>query len=259
MASHRRLRNHSDKQFGHGHRVTYMDERVLVVIPARGGSKRIERKNLQHLDGKPLVAHAIFDANNASSVDEAIVSTDDGEIQSVARDYGGTAPFLRPAELATDNTPTAPVITHALNWVEEHGARYDIVCCIQTTAPLRKSQDINGALNRLVTSDADSVVSVSEFLDPPQWSVAEDDDGYLYEFFDSDILWGESTRSQDLISLKHPNGAVFAAYVDAWREQESFYTDKTIGYEMPPLRSFDIDEPWEMELVRALSRSEFGN
>lgn len=229
-----------------------MTSSTLAIIPARGGSKRIPRKNLREVDGKPLIAHTIEHAKNAGRLDRAIISSDDEEIIQVAEEHGGDVPFKRPAELATDTAALAETVTHALDWVDQEGEEYDHICALQVTCPLRTSDDIDAVLRRLEETKADSAVSISEYVTPPQWAVADDDD-YLYEFFDYGMLWAEgSTRSQDIPTLRHPNGAVFAATTEAWRTHETFYTPKTAGYEMPPERSFDIDDPWELELIRNL-------
>ena len=228
-------------------------DRTLAVIPARGGSTRVAEKNLRDVGGRPLLAHAIAHAEAAVRVDRVVVSTDDEEIGRVAREHGGDVPFERPAELATDTAPVAGTITHALDRAEASDGPYDVVCVLQATCPLRTPADVDGALARLAESDAMSVVSVSEYVTPPQWAVTTDEEGYLAAAFDAGELWtDEPKRSQDVPELRHPNGAVFATTVDAWRTCESFYTPRTVGYEMPPERSFDVDEPWELELVRAL-------
>lgn len=230
-----------------------MSEDVLAVIPVRGGSTRVERKNLREIGDKPLVAHAISDATAAETVDRTIVSTDDPDIRAVAQEYGGNAPFKRPATLATDEAPTAPVITHALDWLGERGETFEVICLVQATTPFREPSDIDEAIERLRDSnDAQSVIAVTEYSDPPQWAITETEEGHLSEYFETGELWGDVKRSQDLEELFYPNGAVYAAYTDVWQEQETFYTERTVGYEMPPERSLDIDEPWELELVRAL-------
>jgi len=236
-----------------------MSARTLAVIPARGGSKRVPNKNIREVDGQPLIAHTIKQAENANKVDYAIVSTDDSEIAEVATEYGGNVPFERPAELATDTASSAETITHALDWAKSKGQNFDYVCSLQVTSPLRRPKDIDQVLTRLEKSDADSCISISEYVTPPQWSVATNENEFLYEFFDYDMLWTDQpTRSQEIPELQHPNGAIFAATTDAWAAHESFYTPRTIGYEMPPQRSFDIDEPWELELVRSLMKGHTG-
>lgn len=230
-----------------------MDPQTLAIIPARGGSKRIPRKNLRKVGDQPLIAHTIEHAEAAEKIDRAIVSTDDDEIAKVAGEYGGDVPFERPTELATDSATLAGTITHALDWAIQEGFQYDRICALQVTSPLRTPEDIDGAITSLTESTADSCVSISKYVAPPQWAVATDEDDFLHEFFDYGLLWsGQPTRSQDIPELYHPNGAIFAATRDAWRTHESFYTPRTIGYRMPPERSFDVDESWELELVRKI-------
>jgi N-acylneuraminate cytidylyltransferase len=232
-----------------------MSDRTLAVIPARGGSKRVPRKNIREVDGKPLIAHTIQDAKDANLVDRTIVSTDDDDIARISRNYGAEVPFSRPSELATDTAGLADVITHTLDYVENEGDKYDILCGLQATSPLRIPDDIDGVLMRLKESNADSCLTISEYITPPHWAVNADKEGYLREYFETGSLWVDDlNRSQDIPDISHPNGAVFAATTEAWRTHESFYMPKTVGYQMPPSRSFDIDEPWELELVRSIIR-----
>lgn len=227
---------------------------VLAVIPARGGSKRVTRKNLREIDGKPLIAHTIDHADASDRVTKAVVSTEDEEIKRTAREYGGSVPFDRPASLATDTADTTPVVSHAIDWYEERGETFEVVCLLQVTSPLRRPEDIDSALSRLEGSDARSIVSTSEYADPPQWAMETDENGYLVKYFDEDQFDSDEDdgRSKDLRTLRHPNGAVFAATLSSWRDEPGFYTDKTIEYQMPPERSIDIDEPWELTLARCL-------
>lgn len=230
-----------------------MTRRTLAIIPARGGSKRVPRKNVREVAGKPLIAHTIEQAAAADRIDRAVVSTDDEEIADVAEEHGGEVPFTRPAELATDTATLADTVTHALDRLQDDQHRYDRLCTLQVTSPLRTPEDIDGTLAKLEETGADSCLTISEYVTPPQWAVAKDETGSLYEFFDFDTLWtDEPDRSQDIPELHHPNGAVFAASTEAWQTYESFYTPHTVGYGMPPERSFDIDEPWELDIVRSL-------
>lgn len=227
-----------------------MSERVLAVIPARGGSKRIPRKNIREVGGKPLIAYAIEQADAATAVDRSIVSTEDEEIKSVAREHGGTVPFDRPDHLATDTATNDEVAVHAIEWFEERDEIFDTVCLVPVPAPFRTPEDITGSLRRLHEAAADSVVSVTECDPPPVWAV-ETDGEYLEPYFGEEYLWGK-TRTQETPTLNYPNGAVFAARVPVFLETESFYTERTVSYEMPRSRSLDIDEPHDLELARAL-------
>ncbi|CAJ53609.1 acylneuraminate cytidylyltransferase family protein [Haloquadratum walsbyi] len=228
------------------------DTKILGVIPARSGSTRVENKNIREVGGEPLIAHAINHADESELIDVAVVSTDDNEIREVARKYGGFAPFKRPEELATEDASINPVVSHALNWFKNKGKEFDIVCLIHATTPLRKPKDIDECLKMLINEGAKSVVSVSEFINPPQWSVEKGENGYLSEYFDLGVLWGDLLRTQELNKHIYSNTAVLAAKTQAWEESQTFYTNETISYEMPEIRSFDIDEPWELTLVRAL-------
>ena len=227
-----------------------MNSRVLAVIPARGGSKRVPRKNIREVGGKPLIAYAIEQAEEASAVNHSIVSTEDEEIKSVAREHGGDVPFDRPERLATDTATSDEVVRHAVDWFSERGDDFGIVCSVPVTSPFRKASDITNCVEKLADSDAKSAVSLTEFDPPPFWAVEKTGE-YLQPYFDEGSPW-EKTRTQETPDLHHPNGALFAARVPAFLETESFYTDRTIGYEMPRSRSLDIDEPFDLELARAL-------
>src|SRR6056297_2530879 len=185
-----------------------MNDSVLGVVPARGGSKRVPRKNLAEVAGKPMVARAVEQAESADALDEVVVSTDDDEIRRVSREHGGYAPFERPEELATDTASSADVLDHALSWYEtERDETFDVVAMIQVTTPLRTPADVDGALERLRETDADSDATVTKYHTPPVWAVYEADDR-LRQFFDGDYLWtdDEVPRSQDLPTLYYPNG-----------------------------------------------------
>ncbi|TKX82272.1 cytidylyltransferase domain-containing protein [Halorubrum sp. SD626R] len=227
---------------------------VFAVIPARGGSRRVPNKNVRELAGKPLIAHTIQQTADADLVDEAVVSTDDPDIAAVAEDHGGLVPFERPAELATDTARSPPVVEHALDWAKRERGRPDIVMMLQVTTPLRTATDIDNAVVQLHDRPAaQSIISITAFDPSPFWAVERDDDAYLHEFFDAETLWTDDPpRSQDLPDLQYPNGGIFAARTDAFERYGSFYLDRTLGYEMPPERSVDIDEPADLELARCL-------
>lgn len=227
---------------------------VFAVIPARGGSKRVPNKNIRDVDGKPLIAHSIEQATAAETIDRAVVSTDDSEIAAIAREYGGDVPFKRPSRLATDEAKSPPVVEHALDWIESNGESPAIVAMLQVTTPLRTQDDIDRAIRMLRHNEqAESVISVTEYDTPPYWAVEQGSDGFLQPHFEEDVLWtDDAPRSQDLPCLFMPNGAIFAAKTEVFRNECSFYTDSTATYEMPPRRAIDIDEPFELKIVRSL-------
>lgn len=228
-----------------------MNGDVLAIIPARGGSKRIPRKNLKSLGGKPLIAHSIDHAEKATNITRAVVSSEDDEIRSVAADHGGDVPFARPPELATDDATNIEVVEHALDWAAENDRDYEYLCLLQVTSPFRSPEDIDKALERLDSSDAETVVTTSTYETPPFWAVESDDDGFLRPYFGDEYLWSK-TQTQSVPTLRHPNGAVFAASTEAFRRELSFYTDRTVGVKMPSERSVDIDEPIDLRMSRAL-------
>lgn len=228
-----------------------MSSEVLAVIPARGGSKRVERKNVRKINDKPLVTYAIEDADGADRVTKSIVSSENEEIRAIAMEYGGNVPFERPAELATDDATMSDVVEHALEWFREHGERFDIVCAISPTAPLREPGDIDGTIELLERTGADSAMSITPYASPPFSAVDVDDAGVMEPYFEETNLW-EETQAQKVPTLYHPNGAVFAATIDSFENRATFYTDTTVGYQMPARRSIDIDEPFELEFARNL-------
>jgi CMP-N-acetylneuraminic acid synthetase len=227
---------------------------VLGVIPVRSGSKRVPNKNIRELGGKPLLAHTIEQAASSSVLDRCLVSTDDEEIAAAAREHGGDVPFLRPDRLATDTASSDDVVAHALEWVHEQGREPTIVVLLQATTPFRTSTDIDEAIEKLQQSpEAASLISVTEYDVPPEWAFEIGDDGRLQSHFPEYDMWDDGpSRSQETTTLYHPNGAVFAARVDPFLKDPEFYKHPTIPYKMPVERSLDIDEPYHLELARAL-------
>jgi N-acylneuraminate cytidylyltransferase len=232
-----------------------MSNNVLAVIPARGGSKRLRRKNIRELDGKPLVAHTIQHSKTAEEVDKTVVSTEDEKIQSVAMEYGSYDPIDRPAELATDTATADEAVRHALRELETDGETFEIVCMLLPTTPFRRSRDIDNPIRQLKESDAESIVGVTEFEHPPFYAVETDEDGYLQPYFGDQYLWSV-TRSQEMPSLQQPCGVIFAARTKALFEYDNFYTDRTLGYKIPPERALDIDEAFDLKIARALRQYE---
>ena len=224
-----------------------MSLQVLGIIPARGGSKGIPHKNITLLAGKPLIAWTIQAAQSSLLLNRVIVSTDDNEIALVAKQCGAEVPFLRPAELAEDDTPGMAPILHAVEWLEEN-EKYvpDLVMCLQPTSPLRSAEDIDAAIELAEHKNADAVVSVMPVDHHPDWMRCVDADGRLIDFSTND---DHATRRQDLPPVYALNGALYLGTRKVLVEQESWYTDKTFAYIMPPERSLDIDTPWHLRLA----------
>jgi N-acylneuraminate cytidylyltransferase len=230
--------------------------RVLAVIPARGGSKGLPGKNIRPLWGLPLIAHSIRAAALTPEVTRCLVTTDSEQIADVARAHGGEAPFLRPAELAADDTPMAPVVRHALEWAErEEGDAYDAVLLLDPTSPARVPAQLAEAARRLATTPAlDGVISVSEPTFNPVWvGVRPDDtrDGALTRYFESGT---GVTRRQDVGRFLRINGNFYLWRADFVRRLESSWFDEGTheGLEIPEAQAFSIDDEYEFRLIEAL-------
>lgn len=220
-------------------------KRVLAVIPARGGSKRLPKKNVLPLNGKPLIAWTIDAALEALSVDRVLVTTDCAEIAEVAMRHGAEVPFLRPAHLADDTSSTNDVLMHLVNNLADDD--FDIVLVLQPTSPLRTSQDIDEALQRFGTDEVDGVVTVCECEHSPMWSNTLPADQNLGDFIRSEI---KDKRSQDLPQYYRLNGALYAFAKDAFIKAGGIhYSEKVFAHSMPIARSIDIDHQLDFELA----------
>lgn len=209
---------------------------LLAIIPARGGSKGIQRKNIKPLMGKPLIGWSIDAAKQASCVDRLIVSTEDEEIASVACGLGADVPFMRPAELAADETPGIAPVLHAIEQLPE----YDWVLLLQPTSPLRTAEDIDGIWQFCQERGAPSTVSVCEVGKHPYWMYQSDAEHRLQPFIEGRP---DVTRRQDLPGAYALNGALYLARTEWLLKQVSFIGPDTLGYIMPPERSVDLDTP----------------
>lgn len=224
---------------------------TLALVVARGGSKSIPRKNLAPLAGKPLIAWTIEAARDCPPVDRIVVSTDDPDIASAARKSGAETPFIRPAELARDDTPSMPVVLHALEWLERHESYLpELVVLLQPTSPLRTAQDVAGAILVAEERAADAVVSVTPAGAHPYLTKRITDDGLLEDFVPHPAV----ERRQDLEPAYALNGAIYLAHRRQLLEHESFYAGRTYGYVMPAERSIDVDDPWDLRLCELILR-----
>lgn len=231
--------------------------KVLGIITARGGSKGVPGKNLKPLGGKPLLAYTV-EAAVDTAVDRLILSTDDVKIADAGRVLGCDVPFMRPPELARDETPHLPVIQHAVRWLQEHdGYSADVVVILQPTSPLRSAIDISGALRMLELSGADSVVSVTE-VGPhahPMRMLRVDASGNA-TLFSGEPVRNRINRRQDMPQAFVMNGAVYACRTHVlFGDDPSLYGDRVVAYPMPADRSISIDsfEDWA-EAEAALAR-----
>lgn len=211
----------------------------LAVIPARGGSKRIPRKNIKLFGGKPMIAWSIEAALLSVCFDRVLVSTDDPEIAQVAQAHGAEVPFMRPPELSDDFTGTVPVIAHATQWQADHGTPATQVCCIYATAPFVQAQDLQRGLKLLQSSGADYAFSVTSYAFPIQRAIRITSDQRV-EMFQPDKF---NTRSQDLEETWHDAGQFYWGQAAAWLSQKPLFTQQAIAVRLPRHRVQDIDTP----------------
>jgi CMP-N,N'-diacetyllegionaminic acid synthase len=218
--------------------------RILALIPARGGSKGIPRKNVRLLAGKPLIAWTIEAARACAELERVVVSTDDAEIASVAREHGAEIPFMRPEALATDSASSLPVVLHAL----DHLPGIDAVLLLQPTSPLRTAADIAAVLSLAASTGAPSVMSVAPAPCHPDWMYRMSGGRQLERLMPG----RRALRRQDLEPVYVPNGAIYFNRVDWLRETGDFVGPGTIGFEMPAERSIDLDGPLDWALTELL-------
>ena len=225
--------------------------RILGIIPARGGSKGIPRKNLALLAGKPLLYYTARAAQQSRWLTRTILSSDNDEIITVGQQLGLDVPFVRPAEFATDDASSVDVVQHALQCVEEEeGKTYDGVCLLQPTAPLRLSQDIDAAITLLQGSDADAVISVAQVDEPHPVKMMVVCDGVMKAFLPDQ--WHERLRRQQLEPVYSLNGAVYCVRRTVLLEQMSLWGKKTLAYLMPAERSVNIDNPLDIKMAECI-------
>ncbi len=224
---------------------------ILGIIPARGGSKGIPRKNMALLKGKPLLAYTVKSAKGSRLLSHFIVSSDDPAIMKTARKGGADVPFRRPSRLATDTASSVDVARHAVEFMEKkEGVRFDFVCLLQPTAPLRSSLDIDNALRLLLRSKADSVVSVVRLGEPHPAKLFRLLNGRLKPFMPH--KWKETLRRQECEPLVALNGAVYGVKRDVLMKKRSLWGGKTVAYVMPMERSVNIDDPKDLALADTL-------
>lgn len=222
--------------------------RVLAVIPARGGSKGLPGKNIRPLMGLPLIAHAIAMAGLCPEIDRAVVSTDSEQIADVARAHGGEVPFMRPAELARDETPMWPVIQHALRWAEQdEGRSYDFVTLLDCTSPGRMPEDVTGGLAKLGSDErADGIIGVSEPEFNPIWHCVVEKDGLMADLIPEGAKY---TRRQDVPTVYRINAILYIWRAEFVRTcEEDWRTGgRYLLWEVPETRAIHIDHIEDFE------------
>ena len=222
----------------------------LCVIPARGGSKRIPRKNIKEFCGKPMIAYSIECALKSDLFNEVVVSTDDQEIAAVAEAHGATVPFIRPAELANDHAGTIPVIANAIEWFEARGRIPSAVCCVYATAPFIQPNDLKQGLATLESGPWEYVFSATAFEFPIFRGFKRNVDGSVQMFYPEYF----ETRSQDLPEAYHDAGQFYWGRAGAWKEGKRFFERWSSTVMLPRWRVQDIDNPKDWDRAKVLMR-----
>lgn len=217
---------------------------TLCIIPARGGSKRIPRKNIKLFNGKPMIAHSILAAQQSGLFERIVVSTDDNEIAQIAQQYGAEVPFVRPAELSDDFATTGAVIYHAIDFMLKNGNwQGDEVCCLYATAPFVQAADLHNGAIKLRETQADFAFSVTDFAFPIQRALKINELGEV-------AMWQPemfAVRSQDLAAAWHDAGQFYWGKTAAWLAQKPIFNSRSVAVKLPRHRVQDIDtiEDWQ--------------
>lgn len=222
-------------------------KKVLAVIPARGGSKGVPRKNIREVAGKPLIAWTIQAARESRYIDRLVLSSEDAEIIEVAKGWGCEVPFVRPPELSRDDTPGIEPVLHAVQSLPG----FDYVVLLQPTSPLRNARDIDSCLELCASKKASTCVSVSEPDHSPYWMFTLDPQGCMHRLMDTQT---EALRRQDLPTVYALNGAVYVADTTAIVKTRSFVTEDTACYVMSQASSVDVDTELDLVVADALLR-----
>jgi len=218
-------------------------KKILAIIPARGGSKGVPRKNIKLLGNKPLLAWTIEAGLNSKYIDRVILSSDDDEIAAVARQFNCDVPFIRPPELASDTADSVSVVLHALGAIS---AEYDYFVLLQPTSPFRSAVHIDSSLELMFKRDAHSIVSVVESEANPYWMCWVNDEGRMQNVLDGAEKY---SRRQELPIAYLVNGAIYIIEVKKFLEDKKFVLDDTLAFKMSNSESIDIDTLEDFELA----------
>ena len=227
-----------------------MKEKVLAFIPARGGSKGVKNKNIKPLEGKPLIAYTIEAAKETGIFEDIIVSTDSEKIAAIAKEQGAYVPFLRPQELAQDNSTTIDAIKHLIQTMkEEFGKTYDSIIVLQPTSPLRSAKHIKEGYQIYKDKNANFVVSVCECEHSPLWTNTLDEEGRMDKFLSDEV---KNKNRQDIPVYYRLNGALYIGKVDEVINNNGFYGKNSFSYIMEKDYSVDIDSELDFKIAEVL-------
>ncbi|GER94597.1 acylneuraminate cytidylyltransferase family protein [hot springs metagenome] len=228
----------------------YKDKSILAIIPARGGSKGLPRKNIKLLLGKPLIAWTIEQALNSKYIDRLIVSTEDEEIAEISQKYGAEIPFLRPKELAQDDTPTIDVIDHVIMKLNQ---QYDITLLLEPTSPIRRKNDLDKAVEKFIDNYDifDSLVTLGEIHLENPIIVKRIKNDFVRPFIENDV---KITRRQDYPKAYFPYGVAYLAKTDFLLKNKTFYGDKTGYLIIERYQCYEIDDIYDFIAVESIMK-----
>lgn len=225
---------------------------MFALIPARQGSKGLPQKNILDFCGRPLIEHTIQAALDSGVFDRVLVSTDSEKIAEIARKAGADVPFLRPQALASDQSLARNVYLHALDFYEKNWQKNLSFCALLPTSPLRSSDDIHKAHQIFLQKKAQSVISMTEALKPPEWCKIINETGLISSPAFSKELSEENRQKSQKYFI--PNGSIYFFDREFFKNSPSYYGERTFGYLMPPERSIDIDSAFDFEIAQYLMK-----
>ena len=225
----------------------YKDKKILAIIPARGGSKGLPRKNIKLLNGKPLIAWTIEAAKKSKFLDLVFVSTDDTEIAETSKKHGASVPFLRPDELAQDSSPVSDAIIHVIDTLEKQGNKFDYVALLEATSPLRRDEEIDLAISTLVDSnESETLVSLGEVHTEHPMIVKKINNQFVTPYL-------EKTKSiyqrQQADNAYFPYGVIYLSSVDSYRKNKTFYMENTLPLFIERWQNYEIDDIYDFYCV----------
>jgi CMP-N-acetylneuraminic acid synthetase len=233
-----------------------MKYKIIAIIPARGGSKGISKKIIKPLLGNPLIVWTIEQAKNSKYIDRIIVSTEDKEIAEISKEHGAEVPFLRPKELARDDSPTIDAIMHAINWFENEGEYFDIVVLLEPTSPLRKEDDLDNSIEFFIKNidKVDSLVSVGEVHLENPYIMKKVENGCVKPFIEIDE---NLYQRQQLPKIYFPYGVIYLSKTSTLKKYKTFYQERTIPYLTERWQNYEIDDVYDFMCIEAILRYRF--
>jgi N-acylneuraminate cytidylyltransferase/CMP-N,N'-diacetyllegionaminic acid synthase len=228
-----------------------LNNKILAIIPARGGSKGLPNKNIKLLNGIPLIGYTIKEAFKSRYINRIVVSTDDNEIAKIAKSYNAEVPYSRPIELSTDSSLTIDSVIHMLNFLKKKENYVpDYVCLLQCTSPFRTFEDIDNSVKKLLGSNFEGIISVCEVDENPYWTNIFEGNKLKYFIEEGKKI----SRRQDLPKVYSYNGAIYIMKTDTLLKHRTFETENITGYIMPKEKSIDIDTPLDFQFAEILMR-----